>query len=60
MAKRYFIIIYLSTLLVSACGSIPTSGPSGTKVAALAEQQASMAVPEVELIDLDEGVARKL
>ena len=47
-------------VLFSACGGLPTSGPSGNKVVALGEQQATVAVPEVELIDLDEGVARKL
>ena len=60
MAKRNFIIVYLSVLLVSACGSLPTSGPSGKKVVALDEQQATVAMPEVEVIDLDEGVVRTL
>ena len=49
-----------AVVLLSACGTLPTSGPSGKKVVALGEQQASVAVPEVELIDLDEGVARTL
>ena len=45
---------------LSACGGLPTSGPSGKKVVALGGQQATVAVPEVELIDLDEGVTRTL
>ena len=49
------IILAASLLLLGACGGLPTSGPSGKKVVALGEQQASVAVPEVELIDLDEG-----
>ena len=54
------IILAASLLLLGACGGLPTSGPSGKKVVALGGQQATVAVPEVELIDLDEGVARKL
>lgn len=40
---------------LSACGDLPLSGPSGKKVVALGGRQATVAVPEVELIDLDEG-----
>ena len=54
------IILAASLLLLGACGGLPTSGPSGKKVVALGGQQATVAVPEVELIDLDEGVTRTL
>ena len=45
---------------LSACGAIPTSGPSGRKVVALSQQQASVSVPDVQLIEVDEGVAQSL
>ena len=47
-------------MVMTACGSLPTSGPSGKKVAALGEQQTTVAVPEVEVIDLDESIVRAL
>ena len=59
MLKKSVVSI-LVLFMFSACGAIPTSGPSGKKVAALSEQQATVAVPEVEVIDLDESIVRKL
>ncbi|VEE07174.1 capsule polysaccharide export outer membrane protein [Neisseria animalis] len=46
--------------VLSSCAYIPSSGPSAKKVSALSQQQPSAEVPEVELIDVDEGVARSL
>ena len=57
--KKKFILTF-AAISLAACGGLPTSGPSGKKGVALGGQQATVAVPEVELIDLDEGVARKL
>ena len=55
-AKKVKLIVLIIAL--SGCAILPTSGPSGNKVVALGGQRATMAVPEVELIDLDESVAR--
>ncbi len=51
-----------SLLLLSlvACQSVPTSGPSARKVASLEQQQATVEVPEVELIDVNNKVANDL
>lgn len=46
--------------LVSACTGLPTSGPSGKKVAGLSEQQSDARVPEVQLIEVSEPVVRQL
>ncbi|MDO5638283.1 MAG: polysaccharide biosynthesis/export family protein [Neisseria sp.] len=53
-------MLLLALVGLSACGSIPTSGPSGKKVVALSQQQASTSVPDVQLIEVDEGVAQSL
>ncbi|STZ76015.1 polysaccharide biosynthesis/export family protein [Bergeriella denitrificans] len=45
---------------LSACAYIPTSGPSAKKVAGLSQQHAEAALPEVELIDVNEGVVQSL
>ncbi|MCP1660532.1 polysaccharide biosynthesis/export family protein [Neisseria perflava] len=50
----------LVLLNIVACGNIPTSGPSGRKVAALSQQQADSRVPDVAVIDVDESVVRAL
>ena len=53
-------VLFCGAAFLSACSSLPTSGPSGKKVVALGQQQATVAVPEVEVIDLDEGIVRSL
>lgn len=45
---------------LTACGTIPTSGPSAKKVRGLAQQQATVNIPEVSVVDVDDAVARNL
>ncbi|ASK27542.1 polysaccharide biosynthesis/export family protein [Neisseria chenwenguii] len=58
--KRHIILTALSALAVAACGSIPTSGPSGKKVVALGQQRGGVKVPDVAVVDVDDAVARSL
>ena len=57
---KNFVVLLLIVVALAACGSIPTSGPSGRNVVALSQQQASVSVPDVQLIEVDEGVAQSL
>ena len=45
---------------LTACGTIPTSGPSTHKVRGLAEQQVAANMPEVSVVDVDDAVVRNL
>lgn len=54
------VILLVSICYISACGVLPTSGPSSKKVVVLSQQQASASVPDVQLIEVDEGVAQSL
>ena len=56
----YYLGVSMVYVALTGCGAIPTSGPSGKKVVALGEQQATVAVPEVEVIDLNENIVRTL
>ena len=58
MKKTY--VLLLCSALLAACSSIPSSGPSARKVVALGQQSSAVQVPEVELIDVNAGVAQSL
>lgn len=47
-------------LVLSGCGSLPTSGPNQTKVMGLASQQAQAVVPDVSVVDVNEQVVSAL
>lgn len=53
-------ILLLCVSLLTACSSLPTSGPSTRNVVALGQQPATAEVPEVELIDVNGAVAQSL
>ena len=57
--NKGFCLLFITSCLVG-CSALPSSGPSGKKVVALGGQQATTAVPEVEVIDLDESIVRTL
>lgn len=64
MVKTVFsgrnVALLFCTSLLAACSSIPSSGPSARKVVALGQQSSAVQVPEVELIDVNGGVAQSL
>lgn len=47
-------------VLAASCSSLPSSGPGGKGVAALAQPDRNGQVPEVELVDVGDGVAKAL
>ncbi|HFC8521624.1 TPA: polysaccharide biosynthesis/export family protein [Neisseria subflava] len=53
-------MLLLCVSLLTACSSLPTSGPSTRNVVALGQQPATAEVPEVELIDVNGTVAQSL
>lgn len=53
-------MLLLCVSLLTACSSLPTSGPSTRNVVALGQQPATAEVPEVELIDVNGAVAQSL
>lgn len=59
MLKQYVIFLGLSAVLISACGSLPSSGPSGKNVTTLGRQHKSV-VPEVEIVEIDARVVESL
>ena len=58
LTRRGMLLLCVS--LLTACSSLPTSGPSTRNVVALGQQQATAEVPEVELIDVNGAVAQSL
>ncbi len=50
----------LSAVLLSACGTLPSSGPSGKKVTDLGKQRGNAAVPDVEVVEINAKVAEEL
>ncbi|OSI09500.1 polysaccharide biosynthesis/export family protein [Neisseria canis] len=54
------LILVMIILGLSACGSIPSSGPSGRKISQLERQQTNVNVPKVELIEVNDTVVRNL
>ena len=57
--NKGFCLLFITSCLVG-CSALPSSGPSGKKVVALGGQEGTTAVPEVEVIDLDERIVRTL
>lgn len=47
-------------LALSACGSLPTSGPAQSRIMGLQNQQAQADVPDVAVVDVDERVVSAL
>lgn len=58
LTRRGMLLLCVS--LLTACSSLPTSGPSTRNVVALGQQPATAEVPEVELIDVNGAVAQSL
>lgn len=58
LTRRGMLLLCVS--LLTACSSLPTSGPSTRNVVALGQQSATAEVPEVELIDVNGAVAQSL
>ena len=58
LTRRGMLLLCVS--LLTACSSLPNSGPSTRNVVALGQQQATAEVPEVELIDVNGAVAQSL
>ena len=64
MHKHIFLnktrMLAVAICFLTACGMIPTSGPSTHKVRGLAEQQVAANMPEVSVVDVDDAVVRNL
>lgn len=60
-AKRTDRLVLISLLMVmlSACGTIPSSGPSTKRVVSLGQQNQQV-LPDVEVMDVDNSVAQAL
>lgn len=50
----------VSVLAMTACSALPSAGPGGRNVGALANQQASVNLPKVALVEVNEPVALEL
>lgn len=52
--------IIFTSVILSACGNLPTSGPAQIGVIGLKSQTAQVSVPDVAVIDVDENVTSDL
>ncbi|WP_018652438.1 polysaccharide biosynthesis/export family protein [Actinobacillus capsulatus] len=50
----------LAALLISACSSLPTSGPSHSAILEANSQNSDKPLPEVNLVELDNGLVQQL
>ncbi|WP_440210376.1 polysaccharide biosynthesis/export family protein [Actinobacillus pleuropneumoniae] len=60
--KKYNSIIglALTTLFLSACSSLPTSGPSHSAILEANSQSSDKPLPEVNVVELDNGLVQQL
>jgi polysaccharide biosynthesis/export protein len=61
LSRRFlYLILPLGTGLVTACGSIPTSGPSALQIQSASTRQPSANAAGIQIVDVTDEVARRL
>ena len=61
LSRRFlYLILTLGTGLVTACGSIPTSGPSALQIQSASTRQPSANAAGIQIVDVTDEVARRL
>jgi polysaccharide export outer membrane protein len=58
--SNFFVILTVGASLLAGCSSVPSSGPSSSRISNAASAQATAGAAGIQIVDITDDVARKL